>query len=61
MLFREIRGNEALKQQLATMCDENRTGHAILFSEAGEYGAVAHAVALAQYLSCQQRHHGQAC
>lgn len=61
MLFREIRGNEALKQQLVTMCDENRTGHAILFSEAGEYGAVAHAVALAQYLSCPNRSQGEPC
>lgn len=61
MLFRDIRGNEPLKKRLATMCDEHRTSHAILFSENGEYGAVALAVALAQYLCCPDRKNAEAC
>ncbi|MBR5249623.1 MAG: hypothetical protein IKV28_03440 [Bacteroidales bacterium] len=61
MLFRDIRGNEPLKKRLAAMCDQNHAGHALLFSESGEYGAVALAIALAQYLSCTHPNGQDAC
>lgn len=61
MFFRDIIGNEELKMQLAKMVDENRLGHAILFREDQGSGALAFALALAQYVNCRNRHDGEPC
>lgn len=61
MKFRDIIGNDALKESLARMAREGRTGHAILFEEEPGYGALAYALALAQYLCCPDRTDEDSC
>lgn len=61
MRFSEIYGNDALKGRLVKMVDENRLSHAVLFVEQEGMGAVAFAVALSQYLNCDNRHDGDSC
>lgn len=61
MQFAQIIGNDELKQQLAQMVDQGRLSHAILLAEEGRCGAVAFAVALAQYLNCENPHDGDSC
>lgn len=61
MRFAEIYGNEALKARLARMVDEDRLGHALLFTEQEGMGAVAFAIALSQYLNCPNRKDGDSC
>lgn len=43
------------------MAREGRTGHAILFEEEPGYGALAYALALAQYLCCPDRTDEDSC
>jgi len=61
MQFKEIKGNDILKAKLAAMVDRNRTGHAIMLEEKSGYGALPMAMALIQYLNCQNRHDGDSC
>ena len=55
MRFSEIICNEELKQRLMQMVDRDMLPHAIMFSEKSSGGALALALALAQYVNC--RHH----
>ena len=54
MLFREIIGNDDLKRLLPQMVREGRLPHAVLFTEEGCWGAMAFALALAQYVNCER-------
>ncbi|MDP3453665.1 MAG: hypothetical protein Q8R90_12015 [Bacteroidales bacterium] len=59
MQFAEIVGQKRIKEQLTSM--EGRVSHAILFSEESGYGALAMAIAFAQYLSCPSSSAGDSC
>lgn len=59
MQFAEIVGQKRVKEQLVAM--EGRLSHAILFCEESGYGALALAIAFAQYLSCPSSHDGDSC
>jgi len=61
MRFGDIKGNEELKGRLADMVNSGRAGHAIMLEEKGGYGALPMAIALIQYLSCQNKHDGDSC
>ncbi len=61
MRFEEIIGNDGLKRQLTQMVDQNRLGHAILFQENPGSGALAFALALAQYVNCKGHNEGDSC
>lgn len=61
MKFSDIIGNAGLKENLASMVREGRTGHAFLFQEEPGYGAIAFALALAQYLCCPNRTDDDSC
>ena len=53
MRFEEIIGNDELKRLLPQMVREGRLPHAMLFTEEGCWGALAFALALAQYVNCE--------
>ncbi len=55
MKFQDIIGNDDLKRLLPQMVREGRLPHAVLFTEEGCWGAMAFALALAQYVNCEQR------
>lgn len=61
MRFKDIIGNDSLKQLLPQMVDQDRLSHAILLSEAPGSGALAFALALAQYVNCTNRNNGDSC
>ncbi|MCI2081968.1 MAG: hypothetical protein LKK19_00175 [Bacteroidales bacterium] len=61
MKFGEIIGDGELKEHLVSMVREGRTGHAFLFREEPGYGALAYALALAQYLCCRNRTETDSC
>lgn len=50
MLFKEVTGQEATKQHLAEMVEQNRLGHALLFLGKEGSGALPIALAFAQYV-----------
>ncbi|MCF0163859.1 MAG: hypothetical protein HUJ92_01145 [Bacteroidales bacterium] len=52
MQFKEIYGNDELKEKLVNMVKNNKLGHALLFCENEGTGALAFAVALSQYINC---------
>jgi DNA polymerase-3 subunit delta' len=61
MQFREIVGQDALKQRLISSVNENRVSHAQLFLGPGGSGGLPLAVAYAQYLSCEDKQPDDSC
>ena len=61
MRFGEVTGNSELKQTFSQMADNEHLSHAILLCEESGGGAFALAVALAQYVNCQNRRGGDSC
>src|SRR3546814_7312871 len=61
MQFREIIGQEAVKEQLLRSAREERVSHAQLFTGPEGSGALALAIAYAQYLSCEQPGEADSC
>lgn len=61
MRFADIIGHDELKKRLARTVDSGRISHAQLFTGAAGTGALALAVAYAQYLCCRNRRDGDAC
>ncbi len=61
MQFKEIVGQEAVKQRLINSVTDNRVSHAQLFLGPGGSGGLALAVAYAQYLSCENRRPDDSC
>jgi DNA polymerase III subunit delta' len=55
MQFKQIVGQDAIKQRLINSVKENRVSHAQLFLGPGGSGSLALAVAYAQYLSCEDK------
>ena len=61
MQFKEIIGQQELKERLVRAVESGRVSHAQLFTGTAGAGALAMAVAYFQYLCCRHRHHGDAC
>ena len=61
MLFREIIGQEAVKQQLRQSVREGRIPHAQLFAGKSGIGKLQLALAYAQYLNCPHRTEEDSC
>ena len=61
MLFREIIGQEATKQQLRQAVREGRIPHAQLFTGISGIGKLQLALAYAQYLNCPHRTESDSC
>ena len=61
MQFKEIVGQDAVKQRLINTVNENRVSHAQLFLGPEGSGSLALAVAYAQYLSCEDKQADDSC
>ncbi len=61
MQFKDIVGQQAVKQRLLNTVHENRVSHAQLFLGPEGSGSLALAVAYAQYLSCEDRKSDDSC
>lgn len=61
MQFKDILGQEAVKQRLKASVAEGRVPHAQLFWGIEGCGKAALALAYAQYLNCTNRHDGDSC
>jgi DNA polymerase III subunit delta' len=61
MQFKEIVGQQAIKQRLIGTVNENRVSHAQLFLGSEGSGSLALAVAYAQYLSCENKQPDDSC
>jgi len=61
MRFSEIIGNEELKESLVRMVRSERLGHAILLTEENGGGAMAFALALAQFVNCREPKEADSC
>ncbi|MDR6942013.1 DNA polymerase III subunit [Mucilaginibacter pocheonensis] len=61
MQFKDIVGQEAIKQRLINSVNENRVSHAQLFLGPEGSGSLALAVAYAQYLSCENKQPDDSC
>ncbi len=61
MRFADIAGYDALKKALAGMADSGRVAHAMLLYENDGCGALALALAYAQYLACEHPVNGDSC
>jgi len=61
MQFKQIVGQDAIKQRLVTSVKENRVSHAQLFLGPGGSGSLPLAVAYAQYLSCEDKLENDSC
>lgn len=61
MLFKEIIGQQAVKDRLTRSVKEGRISHAQLFLGPEGSGGLAMAVAYAQYISCSNREDTESC
>lgn len=61
MQFKDIIGQEELKEHLRHSVDTGRVSHAQLFTGQSGAGSFALAVAYVQYLCCTNRHDGDSC
>ncbi|CAN5363377.1 DNA polymerase III subunit delta [soil metagenome] len=61
MQFREIIGQDAIKQRLINSVKENRVSHAQLFLGPEGSGSLPLAVAYGQYLSCEDKQFDDSC
>src|ERR1700758_4601613 len=61
MQFKQIVGQEAVKQRLINTVAENRISHAQLFLGPEGSGSLALALAYAQYIYCKDRKENDAC
>jgi len=61
MLFKEIIGQEKVKQRLINTVRENRVSHAQLFLGPEGSGSLPLAVAYAQYINCENRQSDDSC
>jgi DNA polymerase-3 subunit delta' len=61
MQFKQIVGQDAIKQRLIKSVRENRVSHAQLFLGPGGSGSLPLAVAYAQYLSCENKQDEDSC
>lgn len=61
MQFAQVIGNSEIKEILGRMVVDNHLSHAILLTEDGDWGGMAIAVALAQYVNCEDPHGTDSC
>lgn len=61
MLFKDIAGNENVKQKLIETVKNNRISHAQLFLGPEGCGKLSLAIAYAQYISCKNKKDDDAC
>jgi DNA polymerase-3 subunit delta' len=61
MLFKEIIGQQEVKQKLLRLVRDDRTPHALMLFGPGGTGKLALAVAMAQYLACNERQEDDSC
>lgn len=61
MLFKEIIGQQTIKDRLIQSVKQERVSHAQLFAGPEGTGKLALAIAYAQYLSCTNRHDNDSC
>jgi DNA polymerase III subunit delta' len=61
MLFKDVIGQDTIKQQMLRSVAENRVSHALLFAGPEGCGKLPMALALAQYLNCTNRQPHDAC
>ncbi len=61
MFFKDVIGQESIKQRLIRSVQEERVSHAQLFSGQEGTGALGMALAYAQYLSCHNRSETDSC
>lgn len=61
MRFDDVEAHEGLKRSLRKLADEGHLPHALLFSGADGSGALALALALAQYINCWEPTGGEPC
>ncbi|MBR1787319.1 MAG: DNA polymerase III subunit delta [Paludibacteraceae bacterium] len=61
MLFRDIIGQERVKQQLLTQAHTGRVAHAQMFTGIGGVGKLKLALAFAQYLACENPSETDSC
>ena len=61
MFFKDIIGQQAIKQRLQNLVHEERIPHALLISGAEGIGKLPLALAFAQYVSCERRTQEDAC
>lgn len=61
MQFKEIVGQETIKQKLIATVKENRVSHAQLFLGPEGSGSLALAVAYAQFISCENKQENDSC
>ncbi len=61
MQFKDIIGQEELKERLIRTVETGRVSHAQLFTGRAGSGSLAMAVAYFQYLCCRNRHDGDSC
>lgn len=61
MLFKEVVGQDEIKDRLRRKADEGRVAHALLFYGPEGCGKLPVALAFARYLLCSQPHDGEPC
>ena len=61
MYFRDIVGQERIKDRLRAMADGGAVPHALLFAGPEGTGKLQTAVAFSRYLLCRQHHDGDSC
>lgn len=61
MRFKDVIGQDEVKQKLVQAYKENRVSHSYLFYGAPGVGKMALALAFAQYLSCENKEDGDSC
>ncbi|MEN8201216.1 MAG: DNA polymerase III subunit delta [Bacteroidota bacterium] len=61
MLFKEIIGQKEVKQKLLNMLREDRTPHALMLFGPSGTGKLPLAIAMAQYLACEDRREDDSC
>jgi DNA polymerase-3 subunit delta' len=61
MFFKEVIGQDAVKQRLVQSVKEERVSHAQLFSGPEGTGKLALAIAYAQFVACTNRHENDSC
>ncbi len=61
MLFKQVIGQQDIKERLIRMVVENRVSHSMLFTGPEGNGKLAMAIAFAQYLNCLNPTNGDSC
>lgn len=61
MQFKDILGQEELKEHLVRSIDNSRISHAQLFTGSAGHGTLSLALAYVQYLNCTNRQNGDSC